>query len=1151
MFVNNIPLLAKINPEIEFTEFLSIVNKIVLNALDNGMYPYDMLTKALNLNTSTQLFDVMFTYQNENDKTPKIENNQIDIIYANTKTSKFNLSLEIIPSTKTLNLEYKTDLFKDNTICNFMKNYLNILENIANNQQTKISKLEILSIEEKNKILYEFNNTKLDYPNNQTIAQMFEEQAKQTPNKTALVFQDKKLSFKQLNEKANELANYLRGQNIGRGDIVGIMEQRSLELVVSILACLKCGNSYIPIDPHFPDDRISYMLQNSNSKILLTTKQTYSKIEYSKKIVVDLDNLNIYNGNNKNLDNITKPDDNSYIIYTSGSTGKPKGVVLKQKSLTNLAYYLNNQLEFFKNPDLAVMCSVTTASFDIFLFETIMCLQAGIKVIVANDDEQKIPSKLNDLIEKNNINAIQMTPSRMQFFIDNIGDIENLKKLKYVILAGEPLQDSLLKSLLDIGVQKVYNGYGPSETTVFSTFTDVTGHKLITIGKPLSNTQAYILDKNLNPCPIGVLGELYISGDGVGNGYLNNIELTNKSYIQNPFIKNTLMYKVGDLCKWLENGEILCLGRVDNQIKIRGLRIELGEIENKMLDFPFIKKCVVVKQVINSREFISAYYISQKRIKTSEIRSFLAKSLPDYMVPSYFTALEDFPYTPNGKIDKKSLPLPTLSKKDQDNFVAPKTDLEIKLSNIFENILGVSPIGIYDNFFELGGDSILAMKLNIELLKISNKITYADIFDNPTISSLINLFNDTHKTQESSNIIDNSKYEHILGKNIIMPNKLTKKPCKNLLLTGSTGFLGIHILDAFIKNSSGNIFCIIRNEPGITAKSKLLNKLNYYFGDKYNNLIDKRIFIIDADISKDKLGLSQEVYYKLGIDVDVVINSAAKVDHFGKYETFYNINVKAVQNLIDFCSLYKKRFYQISTLSVSGNSFVDDYANKQSFKEDVEFRENNFYINQTINNVYIKTKFEAEKLVLDSMLEGLNSYILRVGNLMPRFEDGVFQENYDQNAYLNRLTAFLKLGCIPNNIYNAYLEFTPIDYCANAIIDIIEHPNNNNKIFHLFNHNHLDLKKLLEFLNVLNYTIDVIDENKFKNIIKDILNNDSKKAIINNLINDFEKDLSLNYESNIKIKSEFTIKYLEKLGFNWPNIDLNYIEYILKLIESR
>ncbi len=977
MFVNNIPLAININSESSFIEFMNVIKDKVITALDNGSYPYDMLTKALNLKSNTNLFDVMFTYQSENNELPKIENKDIDIIYANTKTAKYNISLEIIPNTNTINLEYNTDLFKEETAKEFLKHYLVVLENIITNSEAKLYNLNLLTNEEKNKILYEFNDTKLEYPTNKTVSMLFEEKAKQIPNKTALVFKNKSLTFKQLDEKSNELANYLRSINIEKNDIVGIMLERSLELIISILASLKCGCCYIPIDPNFPNERINYMLKNSNSKILLTSEKTYNKTSFNNKLVVNLDNLNVYNGNSTKLENINTPNDNSYIIYTSGSTGTPKGVVLKHKSLTNLAYYLNENLGFFKEKENTIV-SITTASFDIFLFETIMCLQAGVKVVVATEDEQRIPSKLNSLIQNNNATAIQMTPSRMQFFIENIGDMPNLKDLKYVTLAGEPLSKDLLKELLKIGIKKVYNGYGPSETTVFSTFTDVTNQDIVTIGKPLANTQIYILDKNMSPCPIGVPGELYIAGDGVGNGYLNNIELTQKSFIPNPFIPNSTMYKVGDLCKWLKNGEILCLGRVDNQIKIRGLRIELEEIENRILSFPFIKKCVVVKKTMNTREFICAYYIADKRIKVSDLRAHLAKNLPDYMIPSYFTALSDFPYTPNGKIDKKSLPMPELGKNKTNNFVAPKTDLEIKLANIFENILSTSPIGVTDNFFELGGDSILAMRLNIELLKISSKITYADIFENPTISGLITLIESTKNIETHLNNIDNSKYEKLLNKNVEFPKVIKKTPCKNLLLTGATGFLGIHVLDSFLRNDLGNVFCIVRDEPGISAETKLLNKLNYYFGEKYNNLINKKIFIINGDISKDNLGLSQRMYYNLGITINAVINCAAKVDHFGKYETFYNINVKGVQNLIDFCNIYKKKFYQVSTLSVSGNSFVDDYATEQSFTEDKEFRENNFYINQTINNVYIKTKFEAENLVLDNILNGLDGYILRV-----------------------------------------------------------------------------------------------------------------------------------------------------------------------------
>lgn len=1151
MFVNNIPLNLEIHSNNTFEELLKQVQEKVLFAMQNQPYPYNDLMKLLKINSNSNLFDIMFTYQNENNTLPNVNGKEPTILYANTKSSKFNLSLEIIPNTYTLNLEYNTDLFKENTAEKLLNSYVTVLENVIHKHNSPIKNIEILTNEEKNKVLYEFNKTKLEYDSSISIAELFERQAKETPNNIAIKFENKNLTFKELNEKSNSLANYLRSSGVTRNNIIGIMCKRSLELIVGILASLKCGCCYIPIDPSFPQERISYMLDNSKSKILLTTSSLINKINFGNKLPIDLSN-DLYIKNKNNLEKITNPDDNSYIIYTSGSTGKPKGVVLKQKSLTNLAYHFNTNLDFFKTQNKPVMASVTTASFDIFLFETIISLQAGLTVVIANEDEQRIPSKLNKLIENNNIKAIQMTPSRMQFFVDNIADIPSLKNLQYVTLAGEPLSKQLVDTLKKTGIKKIYNGYGPSETTVFSTFTDVTYHEKITIGKPLSNTQTYILDKNLNPCPIGVSGELYISGDGVGNGYFNNIDLTEKSYISNPFIKNSVMYKVGDLCKWLDNGEILCLGRKDNQIKIRGLRIELGEIENRILQFTSIQKCVVVKQQINSREFISAYYIANSRIRTSELRKFIAEKLPNYMVPSYFIALDEFPHTPNGKIDKKALPLPKMKKEESSKFVSPKTDLEIKLAKIFEEILSTSPIGVTDNFFELGGDSILAMKLNIELLKISDKITYSDIFDNPTITDLINLINSNNLISDSQSInIDNSKYEKLLQNTIVMPSNITTKTSNNLLLAGVTGFLGIHILASYLDNNLGKVYCLIRKEPGITTEAKLLNKLHYYFGDKYDSLINTKIFIINGDIVKEKFGISESEYYELSQNVDIVINSAAKVDHFGKYETFYNINVKGVKNIIDFCLLYNKRFYQISTLSVSGNSFVDSYANEQNFSDTRTFSEDKFFIGQTLNNVYVRTKFEAEKLVLDSIIDNnLNGYILRVGNLMPRLKDGKFQQNIQDNAYLNRLEAFLDIGYIPRNISNAYLEFTPIDCCADSIIKLISCSNNKNRIFHLYNHNHLYLYKLLDILKELNHPIKVVDDNEFKHIIKLILADENKKDILSNLSNDFGKNLSLNYESNIKITSEFTIKFLKKLNFNWPVIDTNYLNNILNLLKK-
>ena len=467
--------------------------------------------------------------------------------------------------------------------------------------------------------------------------------------------------------------------------------------------------------------------------------------------------------------------------------------------------------------------------------------------------------------------------------------------------------------------------YGPTETAVWSSIKDLSTTSKITIGTPIGNTQMYILDKFNNPVPINVPGELFIAGDGLARGYLNNDDLTSKAFIPNPFIENALMYKTGDLCKFLANGEIEYLQRADNQIKIRGLRIELGEIENRILLYPNIKKACVIKQTINNRDFISAYIIANKRISISELRNYLSKYLPKYMVPSYFTAMDNFPYTPNGKINKKELPLPKeiLQTSESKTFEEPTTDLEKQFVKIWENILNIKPIGITDNFFELGGDSILAMNLNIELKNITNSISYADIFKFPTIKELAQKSKAKDDNYDFNYMEKNyEKYNDILNKCTQVPKllDLKYKPCGNVLLTGSTGFLGIHILDSLLKNEKGNIYCIVREEPGLTSQAKLLQKLNYYFGDKYNKLLGTRIIAITGDITKTGLGLNQEELLSLANNVNTVINTAAKVSHFGNYPEFHNANVKSVQNLIDFCKSFNKKLYHISTISISGNA---------------------------------------------------------------------------------------------------------------------------------------------------------------------------------------------------------------------------------------
>lgn len=569
-----------------------------------------------------------------------------------------------------------------------------------------------------------------------------------------------------------------------------------------------------------------------------------------------------------------------------------------------------------------------------------------------------------------------------------------------------------------------------------------------------------------------------------------------------------------------------------------------GEIENLISKYPNIEKVAVLKQTANNRDFISAYFVANKRISINELRKYLSKSLPRYMVPSYYVPLDEFIYTPNGKIDRKKLPLPqNLSKLCREQYIAPGNELEKKLVDIFQKVLNISPIGINDNFFELGGDSLLAMKLNIELLEITNKISYSDIFKCSTVSDIEEKINsnDEFKHNKIEEIPESSL--NIL-KNTRNDEKIQEFHPRNILLTGVTGYLGIHILEEFLKNEDGKIYCIIRKEPGMSVTRKITQKLTYYFGDKYNKYIGDKIVLVQGNICQPNFGLSDKELLKISEEVDLVINSAANVAHFGVYDKFYDTNVKSVKYIIDFCKIFNKKFYQISTTGVSGKKLKDKYENKK------EFNESSLYIGQYLDNVYTYTKFEAETIILNAIANGVDAYIIRLGNLMPRLCDGQFQENINENAFITKVALFMKLGIVPEYLLENQLEFTPVDIAANAIYKIVTNFSKTNRIFHVYNHNVVTLKDYFDIIKEFGYKMDVVPDTIFKKQILEILKNEQKKVNLQNIVSDLDNNYHLNYNSDITLNSNFTISYLKNCKFDWPTISNDYISKFIELIRK-
>ena len=1142
MFVNNIAVDGKIDSSKKFAEFLNTIKQQVLNDLEYQDYPYNLLVKKLGLSndsTNNPLFDVMFAYQNANSNKLTLGNESVEIIKSSSGISKFNLSIEIEPDTRVVNLEYRTDLFKESTIDRLFEHFINALNIISDNNDVLIKDISIISEEEKNKILYEFNDTAVNYPNNKSIIELFEEQVEKTPDNTAVVFENQNLTYSDLNKKANSLANYLKFIGITKSDVICISLNRSFELIVAIYAVLKSGASYVLIDPSLPQERITYIINNSESKYGIINNSTRDLIKISNSI--NINNFDFSNYSTENLDNIPY-NDNLCIIYTSGTTGNPKGVLLHKHGFLNLIFAFDKEMHISKYKNIL---GIATISFDMFMVELFSSTLLGNTLILANEEEQKNSIAISNLINKYSVDFFVTTPSRVELLLQD--ECNNpLKKVKAFQLGGEKLSSSLYNKLRNATNAKIFNGYGPTEITACCTNKLITS-KDITIGTPISNVQIYICDSDLNLSPFGMIGEICVSGCGISNGYLNNDKANSKKFIKNPF-GDGLIYRTGDLGKFRYNGEIEYIGRNDFQIKIRGLRIELSEIESRLNALKTVDSSVVLYKSDCKFPYLIAYVLSKDIINVHNIKLELSKTLPSYMIPRYIIQLDKFPITQNGKINKKALEnykLPTGIIKNSTDYIPPKNEKQKLFCDIWSSLLNIN-VGIDDDLFDIGADSLLAISFKTKLLSYNIDLPYADIFKYRTIRKLCDM---SKKNKSISNSLSLQYYKEIDKLLKSQNDKIIEHSTNhNVLLLGSTGYIGMHIINSFINNSSGKIYCIVRDKNKTSSLVRFMELLHFYFGNKLDKYINNRILILKGDVLKDNFALSNKTYNLLTTDVDTVINTVANVKHYGNTTDFTRVNIDSLNAAINFCLKYQKRFIHISSLSISGNMLFENFSlnDKRNFKSN--FTENDLYIGQSLDNVYTRSKFEAEKLILNYIInKNLNAQILRLGNITSRYSDGYFQINPDDNAFANRLKSFLNINCVPEYLLTDYIEFTPVDLCSDAILNILNNNSKNRYIYHVYNDNHVYISDLINYLSDLGFNITVVPENEFSKNINNILSNDNSSSL-SGIINDFGMNRKLDYSSHIQIQSNDSKKILAKCNFKWPKIGMSYIKkYILYL----
>ncbi|MEH2030403.1 MAG: amino acid adenylation domain-containing protein [Nostoc sp.] len=752
-FVNTLVLRTNLAGNPSFEELLKRVREVALGAYAHQDLPFELLVEELQPQRDlsyTPLFQVMFVLQNALMSALELPGLTLTPLESNSDSAKFDLTLQMTETEEGLvgSLEYNTDLFEENTIHRMAGHLQTLLEGIVANPQQRLSELPLLSESERHQLLREWNNTEVEYPQQLCIHHLFDAQVERTPDAVAVVFEDEQLTYWELNARANQLAHYLQALGVKPEVLVGICVESSLEMIIGLLAILKAGGAYVPLDPMYPPERLAFMLENADIFVLLTHKQLAERLsEYKGDVICfDADCEAIAQHSQENPVSDVTPDNLMYVIYTSGSTGKPKGAGVYQRSFANLMNWFVTEFDFTCNDCVLLISSL---SFDLTQKNIYAPLLVGGELHLLSSGCYDAAQIVESVCNKQ-VTWLNCTPSAFYPLIDQGDKSLCMKKtLKYVFLGGEPISISRLKVWLDSIPCKtqIVNTYGPTECTDICAAYLVAQpeqwlEKLVPIGKPIHNAKVYVLDENLKPLPVGMVGELYVGGEGVGRGYINNLDLTLAKFVSDPFSSKSgaRLYKSGDLARYLADGNIEYLGRIDHQVKIRGFRIELGEIEVAINQYPAVKETVVLvsEESVNSKRLV-AYVVPQKEqtLTIPELRSFLESKLPHYMVPSVFVSLEALPLTPNGKIDRKALPAPDTARTQLDKeLVAPRNFLEAKLAEIWAEVLGVDKVGIFDNFFELSGDSILAIVVITRANQAGLQLAVKQLFQHQTVAGL-------------------------------------------------------------------------------------------------------------------------------------------------------------------------------------------------------------------------------------------------------------------------------------------------------------------------------------------------------------------------------------------------------------------------------
>ncbi len=1466
MFVNTVAMRNYPSADKTFGGFLEEVKSNALKAYENQDYQFEELVDELKLERNVSrnpIFDTMLVYQNVGSSEIQLDGLVMKPLEFKNNVSQFDMTLRVIEGDGklTFDLGYSTKLFYKDTMERLSGHLLSILERIAANPHIKLADIEIMTEKEKELVLKSFNKTCRGYDTSKTIHEVFEKNVKRVPENIALESEGESLTYRQLNSSANSLANLLLSKGIKPENIVGIMMERSIEVVISILAILKAGGAYMPIDPEYPWERINYMLGDAKpAAVILKNASHYEKLlgGYQGQ-VIDLEVEGISTVETfENPVCVNTPSNLAYVIYTSGSSGKPKGVMVEHQGVVNLA---NWQQKIFDIGASSRISQFATFSFDGAVGEMAMALLNGSTLVMLNRKTFNAEEFI-DVLNTKKINVLVITPALLARL--NPSKLTNGKELSVVSVGEECPVELGLKWSHNCNF---INAYGPTEYTVYSHLwrgeaSDIMARTRLPIGTPMDNTHTYIFDQDLKPVPIGVAGEIYISGHGIARGYLNQFNKTSMTFMLNPFVlgkdkiyeevefqasernadfeadchklflsgkrkdlyndiskeklvdlisgfdedivektksmvdeydpsdpilkclfryflegmkksyraygidesllkfilrfdsftgmkgvdfglgngevmvklkklgaevtgfdlspsfvhkgremglnvyqarcdvspenfekefgikegsqdfvisnlvldrlENPLnflqnflqalkpggkfalqtllpvigvddedveepivyttpqnqitfgssaaqdklaivtllrnlgardvklskftytivsytgareyecwsffgeydpievycnpenryerFYKTGNVGRYLPDGNIEFIGRVDQQVKIRGFRIETGEIESKLLSHANVKEAVVVVNTDdNENKQLCAYFVSDKELYVKELRGYLAKELPDYMIPGYFIQVDKIPVNLNGKLDKKALPKPGSNINTGISYSKPRNEVEEMIVGVWKEVLGIEMIGIDDDFFLLGGDSIKAVQV-MSNLSSEFEITMNDIFQYRTINELSgkilykknNLKNKILEVKEAAkgfeekdqgSSLDTQYMEKYLDEiKIYERMDITEvKTFKGVLVAGATGYLGLHILHETLENTESKVYALVRGSDKVEASERLVEKLQFHFGKGYAQKYHKRLILVNGDITLENFGLDWDRYIGLANEIDCVINAAANVKHYGVYSDFYDINVKGTERLLSFSMIGRLKDYNhISTLSVA--------SGKVQGVDSIVFSELDCDVGQVSDNFYVRTKIEAEKAVLKARKSGLVANVFRVGSLVFNSDSGRFQQNIGDNGFYSIVKSLIKLGIVPEGDRDMF-DFSYVDATTKAIMMLIDKKSLENGTYHIYNPVQVSPKKLGELLIASGYTLSFKDNDKFLDCLYHNYDDKELRPFVESILVHTHM-LEDNESTSFDIVSDKTRLILERLGFKWDEMNIGYMKKMMEHCEK-